>query len=150
MTPSPLILYIEDDGLLMNMYQDLFTLGGFRFEGARDFASGRELIGKEKPDVILLDLILPPQAKWIITELSPQLGLDLLSEIKTQPETKDLPVIILSNLDEPEVMAEAKKRGADEYLIKVKVQPKDVLAKVRDLLSKKGVGLSIEKSAQVN
>ena len=136
MDASPLILYIEDDGMLLNMYQDLFTAGGFRFVGARDFASARELISKERPDIILLDLILPPQAKWIITELSPRLGLDLLSEIKTKPETKDIPVIVLSNLDEPEVIQEAQKRGADEYLIKVKVQPKDVLAKVRDLLGK--------------
>lgn len=137
---TPLILYIEDDGLLMNMYQDLFTLGGFRFAGARDFAAGRELISKEKPDVILLDLILPRQAsKWIITELSPQLGLDLLAEIKTKPETKDIPVIVLSNLDEPEVIEKAQKAGADEYLIKVNVQPKDVLAKVRDILGKKEI-----------
>ncbi len=135
MASSPLILYIEDDGMLLNMYQDLFTINGFRFAGARDFASGRELINKEKPDLILLDLILPPQARGLITELSPQLGLDLLSEIKTKPETKNIPVVILSNLDEPEVMQEAQKRGADDYLIKIKVLPKDVLAKVRDILT---------------
>ena len=141
MTTSPLILYIEDDGMLFNMYRDLFTMNGFRFAGARDYATGRELIGQELPDLILLDLILPPKTKWLITELSPQLGLDLLSEIKTKPETKDIPVIILSNLDDDEVIKEAQKRGADDYLIKVRVLPKDVLAKVRDVLGKRVVEL---------
>lgn len=144
MSLPPLILYIEDDGMLLNMYQHLFEVHGFRFAGARDFAAGREQIAKERPDLILLDLLLPPKAKWLPTELSAQMGLDLLAEIKTGAKTKEIPVIVLSNLDEPDIIRAAQKRGADDYLIKVRVLPKDVLARARDILGKQGVELPVD------
>lgn len=144
MSLPPLILYIEDDGMLLNMYRHLFEVHGFRFAGAQNFAGARDILAEEKPALILLDLLLPPKPQWVPADLDVKLGLDLIAEIKTGAKTKDIPVIVLSNLDEAEVVAAAQKRGADDYLIKVKVLPKDVLARVREILGKKGVELPVD------
>src|SRR3990167_5480964 len=95
---KPLIAYIEDDGMLMNMYEQLFNIHGFSFVGARDFESGEKMIKEKKPDLLLLDLLLPDKMKWIPTELNVSYGLDLLSGIKKNPLTKNIPVIVLSNM----------------------------------------------------
>ena len=138
---KPLIAYIEDDGMLMNMYEQLFNIHGFSFVGARDFESGEKMIKEKKPDLLLLDLLLPDKMKWIPTELNVSYGLDLLSGIKKNPLTKNIPVIVLSNMDESEIVNEANKRGADEYMVKAHVLPKEVLAKVREILGARGVEL---------
>lgn len=140
----PLILCVEDDGMLFNMYRHLFEVHGFRFAGAQNFADARALLTKEKPALILLDLLIPPKAEWTPVDLDAKLGLDLISEIKNNSNTKDIPLIVISNLDEPAIMEEARKRGADDYLVKVKVLPKDLLAKARDILGKRGVELPID------
>lgn len=144
MLSQPLIIYIEDDAMLMNMYRQLFTIHGFAFAGAQNFDQGQKLLAKSKPDLILLDLLLPSKAKWIPTDLNSALGLEILSGLKTNPQTKDIPVIVLTNLDEPEIAAEAKKRGADDYIIKAEVLPKDILKRVREILANKGVELPID------
>lgn len=144
MNKKPLIAYIEDDDLLMNMYRHLFTVHGFAFAGAKDFEAGQELVDKQKPDLLLLDLLLPTKAKWLPTDINVNLGLELLAKIKADPKNKNTPVIVLSNLDESEVVAEAKKRGADDYIIKAEVLPKDVLKRVREILKSKGVDLPVD------
>jgi len=138
---KPLIAYVEDDGMLMTMYKTLFTQHGFDFAGAPDFSSGLEMIKNKKPALVLLDLLLPDKSDWIPTDLNVNLGLDLLSEIKKNPETKNIPIIILSNIDESDVVDEAKKRGSDDYMVKAHVLPKEVLAKVREILLKRGIEL---------
>ncbi|PIR56732.1 MAG: hypothetical protein COU72_04725, partial [Parcubacteria group bacterium CG10_big_fil_rev_8_21_14_0_10_41_35] len=136
---KPLIAYIEDDAMLLTMYEQLFTIHGFSFVGARDFESGAKMIKEKNPDVILLDMLLPDKMKWVPTELNVSYGLDLLSEIKKNPATKNTPVIILSNMDESAIVNEAKERGADDYMIKAHVLPKEVLAKVREILGARGI-----------
>ena len=138
---KPLIAYIEDDAMLLTMYEQLFTIHGFDFAGSKDFTSGRKMINSKKPDLVLLDLLLPDKSKYIPTDLNVNLGLDLLSDIKKNPSTKNIPVIILSNIDENDVVDDAKKRGADDYMVKAHVLPKEVLAKVRDILGARGVEL---------
>ena len=144
----PLVLYVEDDGLLMNMYEQLFTIHGFAFAGGRDFESGKSLIAEQEPDMILLDLILPSKAKWIPTELDATLGLELLKELKEDPKTKNTPVVILTNLDEPGVEKKAKELGADRFVIKANVLPRETLAIVRELLAARGVALPIDPLAK--
>ena len=137
----PLIAYIEDDGMLMTMYKTLFIEHGFDFVGAKDFSSGEKMIKAKKPDLLLLDLLLPDKSKWIPTDLDVELGLQILKDLKSDSGTRDIPVIILSNIDESDVIKEAKKQGAEDYMVKANVLPKQVLAKVRDILGKRGIEL---------
>ena len=135
----PLVLYIEDDGLLMNMYKQLFTIHGFGFAGAKDFDSGQKMIQEKNPDIVLLDLLLPSKAKWIPTDLNVGLGMQILEELKADPKTKHIPVVILSNIDEAPVVKEAEKLGAEDYLVKANMLPKETLAKVIEILEKHGI-----------
>lgn len=147
MSTPPLILCIEDDGMLLQMYRHLFEVHGFRFAGASDFASARALVVKEKPALILLDLLIPPKPQWTPADLDVKLGLELITEFKTGADTKNIPAVVLSNLDEGDIMREAERRGADDYLIKVKVLPKDILARAREILGKRGVELPVDPMA---
>lgn len=144
----PLVLYVEDDGLLMNMYRELFTKHGFAFVGARDFESGKKLIVEKKPDLILLDLILPSRATSLLADLDPNLGLELLKDLKSDPETKHIPVIILTNLDESSVQRKTEILGADRFMVKANVLPKETLAAVRELLASRGVALPVDPLAK--
>ena len=143
-----IILYIEDDGMLMNMYKDLFTTHGFDFVGAKNFTDGKKLIEKSNPNIILLDLLLPDKSEWIPTELNVDFGIELLKKIKNNPKTADIPVIILSNIDESNIVEDAKKFGADDYMIKANVLPKEVLAKVQKILKKHNIELPCDPIKQ--
>jgi len=137
----PLILYIEDDGMLLNMYREFFTIHGFAFAGAADFQNGKKLIPETMPDVVLLDLLLPDLRSSIPKNVDHELGMEILKEIKRDPKTREIPVIILSNIDEPRVIERAKELGAEDFLVKAHVVPKEVLVKVKKILTNRGVTL---------
>ena len=101
------ILIIEDDKFLIKLYGDKLRREGFEVVGA---ISGEEGLGKvfvEKPDLVLLDLVLPQKS-----------GFEILSEIKLNPKTKNTPVIILTNLGQESDVKRGLELGADTYLIK--------------------------------
>lgn len=91
--------------------------------------TGEEALAKvtdEKPDVILLDLVLPGAN-----------GLDILKTIKDNPATKQTPVVILSNLSAQEDMDRAKELGAERFLVKAMSTPEDIITLVAGILAKK-------------
>ncbi|OJI07653.1 hypothetical protein BK004_01055 [bacterium CG10_46_32] len=137
----PLILYVEDDGMLLTMYEQFFTIHGFSFAGAASFTAGMEMIPAQLPDVVLLDLLLPNMTTPIPEHVNHHLGLQLLEEIKKNPKTKGIPVIILSNIDEASVVRNAKELGAENFLVKAKIVPKDTLAAVKKVLQKRNIPL---------
>jgi len=137
----PLILYVEDDGMLLNMYREFFTIYGFAFAGAPDFKTGKKLIPEKMPDLILLDLLLPDLWSAIPKHVNHELGLDILKEIKENPATRDIPVIILSNIDEASVVAKARALGAEDFLVKAHVVPKEVLAAIKKVFDARGIPL---------
>ena len=83
------ILVIEDDASLLKAYQEMFNPDEFRVIGASTGQEGLALTGSEKPDIILLDLMLPGGMN----------GFDVLERLKADPATKPIPVIVLTNLD---------------------------------------------------
>lgn len=133
---TPLVLYIEDDGLLINLYQDLFTIHGWDFVGVRDFESSLEYLHKNKPDIVLLDLILPSKVGWDHSDQDIYQGLKILQFLKENPDTKDMPIVILSNVDDSATIEGAKRRGADDYIIKAEVLPEKVFTRVKEILEK--------------
>ena len=113
------ILLIEDEKILSEMYETRLKKEGFEVINTRDAEGGLELIKKEKPDLILLDLLLPGMQ-----------GQEALRVLKEDPKTKDIPVIIFSNYDTPEVRKEAEKYGV-RYILKANITTRDLVELVK-------------------
>jgi len=113
------ILLIEDEKILSEMYETRLKKEGFDVINTRDAEGGLELIKKEKPDLILLDLLLPGMQ-----------GQEALRVLKEDPKTKDIPVIIFSNYDTPEVRKEAEKYGV-RYILKANITTRDLVELVK-------------------
>lgn len=117
------ILIIEDDKFLRELTTQKLIEEGYEVEKAVDGEEGLKKIKKYKPDLILLDLILP------ILD-----GFEVLSKAKEDPELAYIPVIIFSNLDERENMEKCLKLGAIDYLIKAHVTPGEIIEKIKNVL----------------
>jgi len=117
------ILLVEDDLLLVKMYQTKFTMEGFELLVASDGEAGLQIAQRENIDFLILDIMLP--------KLS---GIDVLEKLKRDPNKKDIPVLILTNLTQEEEAKKALALGAKEYLIKSDITPKDLIDKVRKYL----------------
>lgn len=116
------ILIVEDDQSLALAYQKKFTQVGFEVERAENGHFGISKAAQFKPDIIILDIMLPGGMN----------GFDVLQQLKLSKETKDIPVIIMTNLAEEG--ESALKLGATEYLLKVNITLQDLVEKVNKYL----------------
>ncbi len=120
------ILLVEDDFFIRELYQRQLLKEGYLVEAAVDGAEGLVKANDFRPHLILLDIMLP--------KLN---GLDLLRTIKTKPETKDIPVILLTNLGQESVIKEGFTLGAEGYLIKSAYTPSQIIEEVKNFLAKR-------------
>lgn len=118
------ILVIEDDKFLRELISQKILKEGYDIAEAVDGEKGVEAAKKEKPDLILLDLILPGID-----------GFEVLARIKADPEISSIPVIILSNLGQKDDIEKGLKMGAIDYMIKAHFTPAEIIAKVRGVLN---------------
>ncbi len=122
-----LILFIEDEPTLQKALGDALVGENYEIVSALDGESGLRIAGSnesaKKPDLILLDLILPKMH-----------GFDVLKKLKEDKETKDIPVIVLTNLEGLEEVERALKLGAFTYLVKANYSIGEVLAKIKQAL----------------
>ncbi len=117
------VLIVEDEMALQDALQKVFTADGYTVVQAFDGEEALSRIKEKKPDIILLDLILPKKH-----------GFDVLQSIKSNEDTKQIPVLILTNLEESEDVMKAIEFGARGYLIKANYALKEVLTKVKEVL----------------
>ncbi len=117
------ILIVEDDETMLKVLSDKLKLEGFAVTEARDGIEGFDKALEERPDLILLDIILPKMD-----------GLTMFKKLRADKRWKNAPVIILTVLSEAEKVAEALENGAFTYLVKLDIQIEDVVKKVRDTL----------------
>jgi len=117
---KPKILMIEDNPFLRKIYRNKFTSIGFEFIEATNGEEGLNKVISEKPDLVLLDLILPRKN-----------GLDVLIEMKKNKETKNIPVIILSILGQEKDVKRGLSLGAQDYLVKTRISLSEVVDKVK-------------------
>ena len=117
------VLIIEDDTFLAGMYVTKLTLENFDVQLASDGLQGLKLIRETKPDIILLDILLP--------KLS---GFDILKAIKRNPQTKSVPVILLTNLGEKRDVVKGLDLGAVDYLIKAHFTPGEIIEKIKSII----------------
>lgn len=117
------ILFIEDESALQKTFGDLLIQEGHKMIPALDGETGLKLAKKEKPDLILLDLILPKIH-----------GFQVLKKLKEDPETKEIPIIILTNLEDMGDVEKALELGATTYLVKANYTLEEVLEKIKKAL----------------
>lgn len=118
------ILIVEDDEFLADIYKTKFELEGFKVTIATDGERGLKAIQNKKPDLVLLDILLPKMD-----------GFAILQTIKKDPETKKIPVILLTNLGQKEDVQKGLNLGAADYLIKAHFNPAETVEKVKKILA---------------
>ena len=121
------IMLVEDDPILVEMYQAKFEIEGHDIVVATNGQESLDLLEGYTPDIILLDILMP--------KLN---GFHVLKEIKKQPHLRTIPVILLTNLGEAEVDMNqelARALGVNDYLIKSHHTPDEVVAKVMKALN---------------
>ena len=118
------ILIIDDDEALSEIFSTSLRKAGFLTVLAATGKDGIEKTKSEAPNLILLDQILPDMK-----------GNEILKELKSQDATKNIPIIILSNFSQEELVKEAINEGASDYLFKYQVDPKDLVDKVKSALN---------------
>jgi DNA-binding response OmpR family regulator len=117
------ILFIEDEAALQKTFGDMFQIKGYKMLSAMDGQAGLDLSKTASPDLILLDLILPKMH-----------GLDVLKAIKEDAKTKDVPIIILTNLEGINEVEKALELGATTYLVKAQYNLEEVFEKIKKVL----------------
>jgi DNA-binding response OmpR family regulator len=117
------ILFIEDESALQKTFGDLLGAKGYKMVSALDGELGINLARTERPDLILLDLVLPKVH-----------GLDVLKKLKEYPATKNIPVMILTNLEGISEVEKALELGATTYLVKAQYDLEEVFFKIKKAL----------------
>lgn len=113
------VLLVEDNDFIRNMYQLKFAKSDIKVIEAVDGAMALAKIKQHKPDVVLLDLMMPNVG-----------GIEVLRELRKQHLLPALPVIILTNVMDQQTIDEARKLGARDYIIKTDLTPSQVLDKI--------------------
>lgn len=117
------VLYVEDEKFFADTMEKLLKNAGYDVSLADDGEKGLALAKAEKPAVILLDLILPKIE-----------GREVLRQLKADPETKNIPVVVLSNLNSEEDVKKVKDLGAVHFFVKALTMPTTILATVKEIV----------------
>jgi len=129
MSEKAKILVVEDEEILLAALEEELNQGGYETQGAADGSEGLEKIKSFKPDLVLLDLVMPKMER-----------MQVLKKMKEDSETKNVPVVILTNLSDYERISEALSLGAKDYLVKANYSLADLLDKVKTVLSRNQSG----------
>jgi len=113
------ILLVEDEKTMVNLLEKKLSREGYDVSVARDGEKGLKKLKKVRPDLILLDIVMPKMD-----------GFGVMEEIIKNKELKNIPIIIISNSGQPVDLVRAKKLGAKDWLVKTEFDPQEVLDKV--------------------
>ena len=119
------ILLVEDDKFLRDLCLRKLEKTGFKVLTAFDGEEGLKKIKEEKPILVLLDIVLPGLS-----------GFEVLKQIKTNPQTASIPIIVLSNLGQKEDIEKGINLGAEDYIIKADNTPNEIVEKVEEIMAK--------------
>jgi len=121
------IYLIEDDSFISNMYQTKLRNAGYTVDVAGDGEVAWNRLQEEpRPDLVLLDVVLPKKD-----------GFEILEDLRKNEKTKDLSVILLTNLGQKPDVERGIKLGADDYIIKAHYTPSEVIEKIEKVLGRK-------------
>jgi DNA-binding response OmpR family regulator len=125
MSKDARILIVDDDMTLRELYEERMKQEGYVILSASDGEEALEKAVKEKPDLILLDIMMPKIN-----------GIDVMKMLREKEETEKIPVIILTALVQEIGKVKEMMKPGDGYLVKSEIMPKDVVAKVEESLAK--------------
>lgn len=117
------LVLVEDDEMIRTAYSDGLRRAGYEVVSADNGKDGLDLVKQEKPDLILLDIILPTMD-----------GFEVLTELKKEKDVKDIPVLILSNLGQDDDIQKGIELGAVAYMIKANNNIVEVTEKVEQFV----------------
>lgn len=120
------IMIVEDDPTLRDIYTTRFGAEGYKVVSAPDGEAALTMAVKEKPDLILLDIMMPKIS-----------GFDVLDILRATPETKDTKIVVMSALSQTADIEKGKSLGANAYLVKSQVTLSEVVEKVKAILTEK-------------
>lgn len=119
------ILMIEDDPEQLKMYGFAFEKAGYRFLKAPNKIEGFNMAKKEKPDLILLDLLINGfNAR--------RGGIDVLAKLKEYKETANIPIVIFTNYTKDEILMDSRSLGAREVIIKIEITPNELVKRMAE------------------
>ncbi len=119
------VLLVEDDLMIVEMYKMRFEEEGYAVLVTDKGSEAIEIAEKEKPDIILLDVILP--------EVD---GFTVLQKLKNNVKTKEIPILLLTNLGQESDKDKGLQMGAADYFIKAQHTPVEVIQKIKELINK--------------
>jgi CheY-like chemotaxis protein len=132
MFEGKVILVVDDDPTLLEMYVERIKSEGAIVVEARDGQEALERIAESRPSIIMLDVMMP--------RLN---GFDVLSRIKSDPETANIPVIILTALSDDQKRRQGLELGAADFIVKAETLPIDVVEKIRKLISPEDISQAL-------
>lgn len=118
------VLIVDDDQLTATTWSLGMKSAGIDVITAASGQDGINQVKSQKPDLVLLDQIMPDM-----------LGNAVLTTLKQDPETSNIPVMLISNYNESQMMKEAIEKGAVDYILKYQIETKDLVDKVKTLLA---------------
>jgi DNA-binding response OmpR family regulator len=124
------ILIVEDEEILLTALSEELKQEGFEAVGAKDGQEGVEKAASEKPDLILLDLVMPRLD-----------GIGALKQMKENEQTRDIPVVILTNLSDYDKVSDALSLGAMDYLVKANYRLEELVSKIKTVMERKKSGM---------
>lgn len=119
---TPKILIFDDDEPIREVYEMTFSRFGFDVKTFSDYNNLTEVVLKEKPDIIWCDILIPGSID----------GFKALEILKKRKETKMIPVVIVSNLQEPQDINRGFALGAADYFLKIKYTPNELAGKIKE------------------
>ncbi len=120
------VLIVEDEEILLTALCEELKQEGFDAVGAKDGEEGVAKAASEKPDLILLDLVMPKLD-----------GIGALKQMKENPETQNIPVVILTNLSDYDKVSSALSMGAMDYLVKANYRLEELVAKIKTVIKRR-------------
>lgn len=117
------ILLIEDEELMVELLNRKLTQEGYEVSVARDGEEGLKMMKEQKPELVLLDIVMPRLG-----------GFEVMEKMTKDNDLKDIPVIVISNSGQPVEIDRARKLGAKDWLIKTEFNPQEVIEKVKKQL----------------
>jgi len=114
------ILLIEDEEIMIDLLQRKITQEGYEIRVARNGEEGLAAMKEKKPDLVLLDIIMPKME-----------GFEVMEHMQADKDLKKIPVIVISNSGQPVEIDRAQKMGARDWLIKTEFDPQEVIEKIK-------------------
>jgi len=117
---SKKILIVEDEEIIYSLLQKKLSQEGYEVRVAKDGQEGIDKMKEQKPDLVLMDIIMPRKS-----------GFEVMEEMQKDEELRTVPIVVISNSGQPVELDRAKELGAIDWLVKTEFDPQEVIEKVR-------------------